>query len=335
MDNELETRDSYINSQTHSILSSHPLTKFIMERTPLIMLANIDATDMLNDNDAAAETLEEYIRNPSHHKGMLKFLSEESRIFYNLMLKADKLQHTIYMLQFFPDEVEDNTMPITKAEYLENILELYVINSLGIQDRIHELIRLTYDIKIPKHSIGKKEIIMRELSDLKLLKELKLFDQVLSDIRKSRNVVVHEASYYEENLENIFQQEIRFREYRLQTRDEGAIKKRADEINRQYDVFVRDKTADLYMNDSILTKLLKEIFDIIYKQHKVVLKGFGYNSKDSIKPTRVKKKYTDLNSLREQASIYNLDLDDILAAVELSSIKRAKENTEARAKKKK
>lgn len=304
-----ETVNSLIGDN-QSPITNHPLTRFIMEQTPLILIANNDMKELILGPDANEETLDESLRNHKHFRGFYAFLSRESALYFETMLRLDKLQHTVFMLDFFPSKSEQNTLYFTQAEYLENIMELYIVNSSALQDRIIEFVNFIYELKIPRDKTEKKRLVMDKLDDVALKNELTKLDVTLSGVRKSRNIIAHSGSYYDEELENIFQLEIRYRDRR--SKNEKASFDEAKQIDDLYATYIEDTRRDIYLNDSLMTKIVTGILDILYIKHKGILNS---NKQYVGKYGKLRDSKVNMNTIRESTTLFkSLNVNEVLGA---------------------
>lgn len=304
------TNDSYVHDEHFSPITNHHLTRFIMECTPLILLANTQFSEILANPKGDNDTIDEVLKKPVYFKGFGKFLAEELALFDEIMRRLDKLQHTIIMISFFPKKPEKNTLPITRAEYIEDILELYVSNNVALEDRVLAFVNFLYELNVDLTKYSKKEQIITRLTDTALKSNLEKLDYILSAVRKSRNLIIHSTSYYDEDLENIFQMEIRYRNLVGRREETDTIAQMAKEINRLYKAYEREKLVDLYANDAILTKVMVELLDVLYVKHKeIISQNKDYVGKYGTLKPREKKR----NSIRQESLLVSaVDMDALM-----------------------
>lgn len=298
----LQTDNSYIHDEHFSPITNHPLIRYVMEVSPMYVMENNDMTRVFNESLKSGddELLDEMLRNPAHFTDASKFLTRESELCYEMCLRLDKLQHTIFMLSFFPSKPDKNTLPLTRAEYIENILELYIVNSIAYQDRILELTAFLFDIEVKKDDSNRKQYIRLQLAGFPgIITVLDQIDYTLSLVRKSRNTIIHSSSYYDEEIENIFQYELR---YRAERESRGLNEKlMLKQLNTMYNICERNKLAEIYSNDAILTNITTHLLDELYKQHKKKIKGLGVDArKYKIEPQRKREK-----SIRSSLSVFD------------------------------
>lgn len=301
------TNDSYVHDEHFSPITNHHLTRFVMECIPVILLANNKFSDILVNPEGDNDTIDEMLKKPVYFEGFGKFLAQEAALFDEVMRRLDKLQHTIVMISFFPVKPEKNYLPITRAEYIEDLLELYVSNSIALEDRILALVNFLYDLNVNVADYDKKDQIITKLTDIAAKSSLEKLDYILSAVRKSRNLIIHSTSYYDEDLEDIFQMEVRYRYLRENPQEADAATKMVKEVNRRYKVYERDKLVDLYTNDAILTKVMVEFLDILYIKHKeIVNQNKDYVGKYGKINPREKKR----NSIRQESLLVSaLEMD--------------------------
>lgn len=302
-----ETINSLIGDN-QSPITNHPLTRFIMEQTPLILIAHNDMKKLILNPDASEETLDESLRNHKHFKGFYAFLSRESALYFEIMLRLDKLQHTIFMIDFFPSKSKQNTLHFTQAEYLENIMELYIVNNSALHDRIIEFVNFMYALKIPRDKSDKKQLVIDNLDDVALKNELIKLDVALSGVRKSRNIIAHSGSYYDEELENIFQLEIRYRDRR--SKGEEVSFDEAKQIDDLYDAYIENTKRDIYLNDSLMTKIVIGVLDILYAKHKDILNS---NKQYVGKYGKLRDSRVSQNTIRESTVLFkSMDVEEMM-----------------------
>jgi len=307
------TSDSYVHDEHFSPITNHHMTRFIMECTPLILLANNEFSDILANPNGDNDTIDEVLKKPMYFEGFGKFLAQEATLFDEVMRRLDKLQHTIFMISFFPAKPEKNNLPLTRAEYIEDLLELYVSNSIALEDRALTLVNFLYDLNVDVTDYDKKDKIITKLTDTAVKSSLEKLDYILSAVRKSRNLIIHSTSYYDESLENIFQMEIRYRNLREDPQEADTATQMVKEINRQYKAYEQDKLVDLYTNDAILTKVMVEFLDALYFRHKeIVNQNKNYVGKYGKINPREKKR----NSIRQESLLVSaVNMDTLMKVV--------------------
>ena len=143
-------------------------------------------------------------------------------------------------------------------------MEMYLVHSIGLMDRILIMYNFAFDLNLPSRHRTVKNAIQ------KLQKEdglpLYAIYSMFSGVRKYRNSVTHECRFIDNDLLMLTTEDSYAREeYRASMPEAALIFK---EINRRYDAKMQEFWNVIAQNDKMLTDKYKTVLDVIYAQYK-------------------------------------------------------------------
>lgn len=239
-------------------LSSHPFVHLMInEQVRLYEKAkelglppNVSPVDFIRDSDKVSKSD--------------KFVQEVQLLFQEVNFKIDRIQQCFYMLEFYPTNISDAwRSPLTRAEYIEQIMEIYNIHSLGLLDRILILYDFVFDLKLKRRERNVKSVIskLEEKDGFPLY----AFESLFRDMRRSRNVIAHENRYTNPALIELSLEDSAARDgYSF---DDPRAKKFFKILDKKYDDEVKRLQMILSNNDRMLTEKYMPLLHVIEAQY--------------------------------------------------------------------
>lgn len=178
--------------------------------------------------------------------------------------KIDKIQMALFLLDTYPYYgVWD--VPLTQGEYIEYHMEAYLIHSLGLQDRVLEMVHFVCGLSLPKKKRRESDIL-NAIKDLPIAHSLMDFLFLFSEIRRSRNEVVHKYRFNTSKLSELIAEDILVRSKYYNDRSRGESFMRS--LNIKYETFQKDLFKTLYENDELLSEKYALLMDDLFIQYK-------------------------------------------------------------------
>lgn len=181
-----------------------------------------------------------------------------------VLFKIDRIQQCVPMLDFYPKDIRTSwNTPMSRGEYLEQVMELYIMHSLGLVDRVLILYNLLFNLKLKRRERAVDNII-------RLLSEedgfpLFAFSKVFRAVKESRNLIAHEYRYIDNDLIRLTLEDSFARdEYRSSMTEAQKLFK---QLNKRYDKKMHQIRKDMIKNDQILTEYFLPLMDVFERQY--------------------------------------------------------------------
>lgn len=181
-----------------------------------------------------------------------------------VLFKIDRIQQCTAMLDFYPKDIRTSWYtPMTRGEYLEQVMELYIMHSLGLVDRVLILYDQLFDLKLKRRERTVDNII-KSLSEEDGF-PLFAFSKVFSAVKESRNLITHEYRYIDSDLIDLTLEDSFARdEYRASMTEAQSLFK---ELNKRYDKKARQLRKNMIENDQVLTEYFLPLMDVFERQY--------------------------------------------------------------------
>lgn len=207
-----------------------------------------------------------YVARSMHFSNEEKFTYETIGLFQEMHFKIDKVQQCHYMLDFYPSKIREAWFtPLTQGEYIEHIMELYLVHSLGLVDRLLRVYNFLFELGLDNQRLTVTKVI-RAINIKKYCLPLYGFDMMLSGIRSSRNTVVHHYRYDDGDLGEVIVRDMVARDqYRASMKEADAI---FIQLNRRYTKKISEIQKDMVKNDKLLTSNYLKVFNVLETQYR-------------------------------------------------------------------
>lgn len=246
---------SWIDSETE--LNQHPFPKLLLQK-------QVDMSRRLEELYPGNDEILATIRNSKDFSDEDRFNLEVHLLLQEVHLKIDRIQQCYIMMDFYPVDIRSAWLtPMTRGEFLEQIMELYIMHSIGLVDRVLILYNFLFDLKLSTRDRKLKNIVRR------LSKEdgipLFAFAMTLQLVRKSRNSITHENRYIDHRLIGLVLEDTFLRdEYRASM---PKAQRMFDGLNVKYDEKMKDLQGVIVENDKILTGRYMALLKVIERQY--------------------------------------------------------------------
>lgn len=251
-----------------TVVNSHPLWLRLLETQASIC----KRLQQLEIDGVAREMSLKTVQNPRYFNDIDRLNFKTFTLLQEVMLKIDRIQQCAYMLDFYPEDIRTAWFtPLKRGEYLEQIMELYIMHSLGLVDRVLILYDYLFDFGLPWRSRTMNNMV-KHLSKKDGF-PLFAFCQVFRAVKKSRNLIAHEYRYIDSELIDLVLEDTFAREeYRASMPEAKTV---FSKLNRRYDKKMRELFKNIAANDQILNEYFLPIMEVWERQYKKRAKGLN------------------------------------------------------------
>ena len=131
-----------------------------------------------------------------------KYVLKISNIVFNITNIFDEIEQIPIYFKYFPRYKTYENNGITKDDYLKYHLKNYVIRINTILDQLALLISEVYSLGLsPRRCSVEKVLENNNTKNTVAAKALKEFKQSIQNIKKIRNEIVHEGSFYDKDIQ--------------------------------------------------------------------------------------------------------------------------------------